>query len=123
MAGAGRAAAGQAPGGRGDTGAMPALRFLSFDVSDGDDGVTTLDALASTRADQHGAVLAEVRQVLDWAVHHGPGPQGPLEEGGTWLHDLQVHDEPGGWRSVALTVSATPAFAQALLAEFGDSDD
>lgn len=101
---------------------MP-LRFLSFDVSDGDDGVTTLDALASTRADQHDVVLAEVQQVLDWAERHFPGQHAPLEEGGTWLHDLQLQDEPGGWRSVALTFSATPEFAQALMAEFGGGDD
>lgn len=101
---------------------MP-LRFLSFDLSDGDDGVTTLDALASTRADQHDAVLAEVQQVLEWAEQHCPGQHAPLEDGGTWLHELQVQDEPGGWRSVALTFSATPGFAQALLAEFGSDDE
>jgi hypothetical protein len=101
---------------------MP-LRFLSFDLSDGDDGVTTLDALASTRAEHQPAVLAEVQQVLDWAERHFPGQHAPLEDGGTWLHELQVQDEPGGWRSVALTFSATPEFAQALLAEFGSDDE
>lgn len=99
------------------------LRYLSFDLSDGDDGVTTLDALASTPADQHEAVMAEVRQVLDWAELHHPGQQGPLEEGGTWLHDLQVQNEPGGWRTVALTFSATPEFSQALLAAFQPTED
>jgi len=99
------------------------LRYLSFDLSDGDDGVTTLDAMASTRAEQHGDVMAEVRQVLDWAERHYPGLQGPLEEGGTWLHELQVQDEPGGWRSVALTFSATPEFAEALMAAFGGDDE
>jgi len=100
-----------------------ALRYLSFDFSDGDDGVTTLDAMASTRADQHEAVMAEVQQVLDWSERHFPGQQGPVEEGGTWLHELQVQDEPGGWRGVALTFSATPEFAQALMAAFGAEDE
>ena len=106
----------------GDTESM-ALRYLSFDFSDGDDGVTTLDALAATRAEQHEAVMAEVQQVLDWAERHYPGQQAPLEEGGTWLHELQVQEEPGGWRSVALTFSATPEFAQALMAAFAPPED
>ena len=37
------------------------MQFLHFDLSDNDEGVTTLEALASTAAAQHAAVMAEVR--------------------------------------------------------------
>jgi len=40
---------------------------LTFALDEVDDGVSTLEAMASTRAGQHSAVMAEVRQVLDWA--------------------------------------------------------
>ncbi|MFN7725586.1 MAG: hypothetical protein ACK5QH_10990 [Rubrivivax sp.] len=99
------------------------LRYLSFDLSDNADGVCTLEALASTGAAQHAAVLAEVQQVLDWAWRHSPHGHGPVEDGGEWLHDLQVQAEAGGWHSVVLTLSASEAFAQAFLAAWGAADD
>lgn len=99
------------------------LRYLHFELSDGSDGVVTLDALASTRPEQHEAVLAEVARVLAWAEASFPDQHGPLEEGMSWLHELQLRDEPGGWRSVALTFSATPEFADAFLAAWSVSDD
>lgn len=102
---------------------MSALQFLLFERSEGDDGVVTLDALASTRAAQHEAVLAEVRSVLDWAEFEFPGQWGPLEEGMTWHHDLQVHEEEGGWISVGLSISAGANFAEALLDRFGERDE
>jgi hypothetical protein len=34
-----------------------------------------------------------------------------------------VHVETGGWHAVTLTLTGTPAFAQAFLAAFGTSDD
>jgi hypothetical protein len=36
------------------------MRYLSFDLSEDADGVTTLEALASTAAEWHAAVMAEV---------------------------------------------------------------
>jgi hypothetical protein len=95
------------------------LRYLSFDLSDNADGVCTLEALASTGAAQHAAVLAEVDTVLAWARAHCPHGQGPVEEGGEWLHDLQVQAEPGGWHSVVLTLSTSETFAQAFLERWG----
>ena len=50
------------------------MHYLSFDLSDNDEGVTTLEALASTPAAQHAAVMAEVQQVLDWAWREFPRP-------------------------------------------------
>lgn len=35
------------------------MHYLTFDLSDNDDGVTTLEALASTSAEQHAAVMGE----------------------------------------------------------------
>lgn len=99
------------------------MQYLHFELSEGDDGVLTLDAMASTRAESHAAVLAEVQQVLDWAWREFPGQHGPVEEGMAWDHELLVQEEAGGWRTVTLTFSAAPPFAEAFLAEFGGSDD
>src|SRR4051812_29283505 len=56
----------------------PPMDYLSFDLSEGADGVTTLEALASTAPGPHAAVMAEVQQVLDWAWRHFPRTHGPL---------------------------------------------
>ena len=64
------------------------MRYLIFDFSDGDDGIASFEAMASTRADEHAAVLAEARQVLDWAHRHFPGRHGPVEDGNAWDHEL-----------------------------------
>ncbi|MDM4766558.1 hypothetical protein [Pelomonas sp. SE-A7] len=100
-----------------------ALQFLSFELSDGDDGIVTLDAMASTRGDQQPAVRAEVEQVLAWAREQFPNSQGPVEEGMDWDHELLEQQEAGGWFTVTLTLSASPAFAEAFLARFGEAED
>ena len=74
---------------------MTLLHYLTFDVSDNDEGVVTIEALASTAAAQHAAVLAEAQQVLDWAWRAFPHTHGPADEGGEWDHDLQVGVEGG----------------------------
>lgn len=99
------------------------MHYLSFDTSDSTDGVHTLEAIASTRAAQHAAVMAEVQQVLDWAWRHCPHGHGPVEEGHAWDHDLSVVQEPGGWVAVSLTLTGTEDFAQALLAAFGTAEE
>jgi hypothetical protein len=98
------------------------MDYLFFDVSEGTDDVITLEALASTRAAEHDAVLAEAQRVLDWAWRHYPDTHGRMEEGMEWDHDLQDVVEPGGWHAVTLTLTGTPAFADALLAAFGDPE-
>jgi len=99
------------------------MDYLSFDVSDNADGVITLEALASTPAAQHDAVLAEVRRVLDWARRRFPHTHGRAEDGMDWDHDLQDAVEPGGWHAVTLTLTASERFAQEFLAEFGERDE
>ena len=99
---------------------MTTLRLLTIDLSDNDEGVVTIEALASTSAAQHGAAVAEAQQVLDWAWHAFPHTHGPADEGGEWDHDLQVGIEAGGWHAVALTLTGTPEFARAFAAAFGE---
>lgn len=99
------------------------MQYLIFELSEGDDGVATLEAMASTRGYSHAAVMAEVQQVLDWAWREFPHSHGPIEEGGVWDHELLLQEETGDWCTVTLTLSAAPQFAEAFLAEFGGEDD
>jgi hypothetical protein len=96
------------------------MQYLSFDLSDNAEGVTTLEAMASTTAAQHALALAEAQQVLDWAWQHFPHTHGPADDGMDWDHDLQVHVEGGQWHVVTLTLSASPRFAEAFVRAFGD---
>jgi hypothetical protein len=100
---------------------MTALHLLTLDVSDNDEGVVTIEALASTAAAQHAAARAEAQRILDWAWRAFPHTHGPADEGGEWDHDLQVADEGGGWHAVTLTLTGTPEFSQAFGAAFGDT--
>ena len=102
---------------------MIELHILTVDVSDNDEGVVTIEALASTSAARHAAALAEARQVLDWAWRAFPHTHGPADEGGEWDHDLQAGAEGDGWHAVTLTLTGTPEFARAFAAEFVDSSD
>lgn len=98
---------------------MTALRLLTLDVSDNDEGVVTIEALASTAAAQHAAALAEAHGLLAWAWRAYPYTHASADDGGEWDHDLQVSDEGDGWHAVTLTLTGTPEFAQAFEAEFG----
>jgi len=95
------------------------VHYLIFDPSDDAHGVTTFEAMASTSAAQHAAVMSEVQQVLDWAWRSFPHTHGPMDEGMDWDHDLQVSVEDGQWHAVALTVTGSPRFAQEFRAAFG----
>ncbi|MDP2006091.1 MAG: hypothetical protein Q8K45_10485 [Rubrivivax sp.] len=95
------------------------MRYLSFELSEGAEGVTTLEAMASTAVEQHAAAMAEVQQVLDWAWREFPDAHGPADDGNTWDHDLQVTVEGGRWHAVTLTLTGSPAFAAAFLETFG----
>jgi hypothetical protein len=99
------------------------LNYLTVDQSDDADGVVTIEALASTPAAHHGDVMAEVRQVLDWARRHFPHTHGPVDDGNDWDDDLQVNVEGGQWHAVTLTLSASARFAEAFTAEFGPTGD
>jgi hypothetical protein len=96
------------------------MNYLSFDLSDNAEGLTTLEAMASTPAAQHAAVMAEAQQVLDWAWRHFPHTHGAADDGMDWDHDLQVQVEEGQWHTVTLTLTASPRFVEAFFAAFGD---
>jgi hypothetical protein len=102
---------------------MPTLHYLSFDLQEDADGVFTLEAMASTGAAQHPAVMAEVRRVLDWADAHFPHTHGPADEGMDWDDDLQVNVEADGWHAVTLTLTGSRRFVDELLADFGGAAD
>ncbi len=102
---------------------MTPLRFLTFDVSDNDEGVATIEALASTSARDHAAVMAETRQVLDWARAAFPHTHGPADDGGEWDHDLQAGVDADGWHAVTLTLTGTAEFASAFAAAFAPMPD
>jgi len=109
---------------------MPALHCLSFDFSLDTDGVHTFDTQAAVAVGADAAsaatlaqVRAEVQQVLAWAAAQFPDGPGPLDEGYSWCHDLHdEHDEaagsPGGWHTVSLSLSGTPAFGEAFAQAF-----
>lgn len=99
------------------------MDFLSFDVAEVDEGIASLEAMASTAAGQHAAVMAEVQQVLDWAWRRFPTAHGPVDDGMEWHHDLQVRTEAGGWHTVTLTLTGTRCFVEAFTAQFGRADD
>jgi hypothetical protein len=96
------------------------MHYLTFELSEGDEGVTTLEAMASTSAEQHAEVMAEVQQVLGWGWQRFPLSHGPAEDGMDWDHDLQVSVEGGQWHAVTLTLTGSPRFVEAFLAHFGD---
>lgn len=97
---------------------MVILQYLMFDLSEGAEGVSTLEAMAATAADHHAAVQAEAQQVLDWAWRHFPHSHGPADEGHDWDHDLQVTVEAGRWYTVTLTLTGSPRFVEAFFAAF-----
>jgi hypothetical protein len=98
------------------------MRYLDFTLSEGDEGVATLEAMASTGADHHAAVMAEVGQVLDWAWRRFPHTHGPADDGMDWDHDLQVAEEAGGWHTVTLALTGSPDFVDEFRAVFGGLD-
>ena len=102
---------------------MTAPRLLTLDFSDNDEGIVTIEALASTPAARHAQALAEARAMLDWAWRSFPHTHGPADDGGEWDHDLQVQVEPGGWHAVTLTLTGTQEFAGAFQVEFDPTPD
>lgn len=99
------------------------LHYLLFDYSEGDDGAGLFDALADVPLARADAVQAEVDAVLAWATAHFGPVRGPIEEGGEWDADLQVHDtqEAHGRRVFSLGIVGSPAFCEAFHQRFGGS--
>ena len=94
------------------------MPYLAFELQEDAEGVITLEAMASTIAQHHAAVMAEVEQVLDWAWQHFPQTHGPADEGMDWDHDLQVVVEDARWHAVTLTLTGSRRFIDELLAAF-----
>jgi hypothetical protein len=119
-----------------------ALQYLEFDCSEDTEGVVCWDALAQPTSCHTVALIHEVMQLLNWASHFSPHGPGPLDEGADWDFDLQIqlhsasglHSTPvrAQWQAtqatlalhpapgpddrveLSLSISGTPAFAQAL---------
>ena len=118
------------------------LQYLEFDCSEDNVGVVCWDALAEPAASHTAALLREVTQLLAWASRFSPQGPGPLDEGADWDFDLQIHlhnahtlhstPAQAHWHAeeqtlhihpspednervaLSLSLSGTPAFAQAL---------
>ncbi len=90
------------------------LQFLIFDASDDGEGTGAWEAMASVRAGDLPAVMAEVDAVLACAIANEPGPRGPLDEGGLWDADQQTTQE-GEWQTVTLTLTGPWEWGEALL--------
>ena len=88
--------------------------YLIFDASDDGEGTGTWEAMASVRAADLPAVLAEAQAVLTAAERRAPGPRGPLDEGGAWDADEQVQTD-GEWTTVTLTITGPWAWGEALV--------
>lgn len=100
---------------------MTTLHYLIFDASDDGEGTGTWEAMASVRAADLPAVLAEVQQVLTWAETHNPGPRGALDEGGAWDADTQLEAE-GEWRTVTLTLTGPWEWGELLVDRFAPAE-
>ena len=99
------------------------MRYLTFDFSEGADGETTIEAMASTTAADHVAVMTEVQQILGWAWQNFPHTHGSSEDGADWDHDIQINVENGKWHAVTLTLTASASFLDDFLVEFKVSLD
>ncbi|GCL65857.1 hypothetical protein [Pseudaquabacterium pictum] len=99
------------------------MDFLTFDLTEVDDGVSSLEAMASTTSALHAAVMGEVQRVLDWAWRRYPASHGPVDDGMVWDHDLQVTIEEGGWHTVTLTLTGNARFVEEFTATFANGED
>jgi hypothetical protein len=97
------------------------LNYLIFDASDDGADTGSWDAMASVRAADLPAVLAEVQLVMAWAEAHPPGPRGALDEGGAWDADTQI-DADSDWTTVTFTLTGPWAWGEALVARFAPTE-
>lgn len=123
---------------------MPAMQliYLDFDYSEDDEGTGLFDALATVNGARWPALQAEAAAVLAWAHAHFPDGPAPVEDGGSWSHDLHARQEltvpvavrfdaergtletnPGTpdapRHTLGLSISGTAAFCAALREAFG----
>ena len=65
------------------TGSEQGWRYLDFERSEDETGVTTFEAMASVGADRWVDLQAEVTALLSQLYQSGAAQQGPLDEGAT----------------------------------------
>jgi hypothetical protein len=94
-----------------------ALHYLIFDAADDGESTGSWEAVASVRIADLPAVMAEVETVMQRAASDAPGPRGPLDEGGAWDADTQVHKD-GDWTEVRLTLTGPWDWGEILLTGF-----
>ena len=97
---------------------MSLLQLLIFDASDDGEGTGSWEAMASVRAADLPAALAEVQAVLVAAEDDAPGPRGPLDEGGAWDADQQLNVD-GEWHALSLTLTGPWDWGEALMLRIG----
>ena len=94
------------------------MHYLIFDASDDGEGLGAWEAMASVRAADLPAALAEINALAAAAEADSPGPRGPLDEGGAWDIDIQQTDG-GGWITLTVTLAGPWDWGEALLARLG----
>ena len=97
------------------------MSYLIFDASDDGGGTGSWEAMASVRAPDVPAVLAEVQHVIDWAEAHAPGPRAPLDDGGAWDADVHTRQD-GDWTAVTLTLTGPWAWGESMRAALTPDD-
>lgn len=119
------------------------MNYLDFDFSDEESGRGSFDAMASVLPDRLPALLAEIADVLQWAMGEF-GPAGLEDDESEWGYELQgvaepdtplkvVYAEDGGRvtltpqsgqarTTLTLTLSGSPAFCDAFRERFGLGD-
>lgn len=97
------------------------LHYLIFDASDDGEGTGTWEAMASVRAADLPAVLAEAQAVLATAERLAPGPRGPLDEGGVWDADLQQQCDDD-WTRVTLTITGPWRWGEEFMSQYPTSE-
>lgn len=125
--------------GEGDNAPM-VLNYLDFDYSEDGHGGASWDAMACVLPERLDAALHEVQAVLTWACAERGAP-GEWNAAAEWDFDLQCHQDGagdlnarfdvetaslqhsppvmgGGRCTLTLTLSATPAFGEALQERF-----
>jgi hypothetical protein len=124
----------------------PSAALLDFDFSEDTDGHGVFDAMASVGPPLWPNLQEETARLLDWALDRFPNGPGPLEDGNDWQFELAASREwsadeglsyntssrrfssqPSEARAVrhtlALTLSGSAAFCEALRAAFPPGDD
>jgi len=99
------------------------MRYLEFAASD--DGLDrgSWEAMASVRAGERDAALAEAEGLLAAAEHEAPGPRGPEEDGGVWDAALHEQAEAGGWVTITLTLTGPWEWGESLLRRQSPPDE